>query len=446
MLPVITIVGRPNVGKSTLFNALTKSRDALVYNEPGVTRDRQYGYGHHEEHAFIIIDTGGIEAEAEHIDLHVQQQVNLAIEAADCIIFMVDGKEGLVSNDQQIAQQLRQLKKPIVIAVNKTDGQEPHSACSEFFELGLSTPLAIAASHKRGVNQLMETTFSQIDLADSSTESPLSQGIKLAIVGRPNVGKSTLINRILGEDRVVVFDEPGTTRDSIMIPLERDGKHYELIDTAGVRRRSKVSQTIEKFSILKTLQAISSAQVVIMVIDASAGIVKQDLHLLDNIVSAGKPLIVAINKWDCLSVTEKKESRLDWPYQLRQVEFATFQSISALHGTGVGNLLPRVTQIYENSIQDLPTSKLTKILNDATKAHTPPIVKARRVKLRYAHQGGKNPPTIVIHGNQTSSLPGAYHRYLVNYFRKVLRLQGTPIKLIMRKGENPYEGKKQKKK
>lgn len=450
VVPVIAIVGRPNVGKSTLFNQLTRTRNALVVDLPGVTRDRQYGEGRVGEKSFIVIDTGGIGNVEGDIDSLMAGQSWTAIQEADIVFFMVDGRSGLTPTDHTLAQELRRLAKPIELVVNKTDGLDAEVAMSEFFQLGLGNPVPIAASHGRGVGQLIERALS--DIAHVPAESEEEQeslealkrrnSIQLAIVGRPNVGKSTLVNRILGEERVVVFDAPGTTRDSIYIPFERQNKQYTIIDTAGVRRRARISEVVEKFSVVKALQAIEACDVVILVIDATEGITDQDLGLLGFVVEAGKSLVVAVNKWDGLTAHHKEEVKRTLIYRLQFAEFAKVHYISALHGTGVGNLFGSVQAAYQAAIKELPTSLLTEVLEEAVKNHTPPMVNGRRIKLRYAHTGGHKPPIIIIHGNQTEHVPLSYKRYLINTFRKALHLEGTPIRIEFKTGVNPFAGKR----
>lgn len=449
IVPVIAIVGRPNVGKSTLFNQLTRTRNALVVDLPGVTRDRQYGEGRVGEKSFIVIDTGGIGNIEGDIDSLMAGQSWTAIQEADIVFFMVDGRSGLTPTDHTLAQELRRLAKPIQLVVNKIDGLDVNVATSEFFQLGLGEPAAIAASHGRGVVQLISRALVNVAHAPEETENEEDKvdfakrkdSIQLAIVGRPNVGKSTLVNRILGEERVVVFDAPGTTRDSIYIPFERQNQKYTIIDTAGVRRRARISEVVEKFSVVKALQAIEACDVVILVVDAIEGITDQDLGLLGFVVEAGKSLVVAVNKWDGLTAHHKEEVKRTLIYRLQFAEFAKVHYISALHGTGVGNLFESVQAAYQASIKELPTSLLTEVLEEAVKNHTPPMVNGRRIKLRYAHTGGHKPPIIIIHGNQTEHVPASYKRYLINTFRKALHLEGTPIRIDFKTGVNPFAGK-----
>ncbi|WP_026469848.1 ribosome biogenesis GTPase Der [Alkanindiges illinoisensis] len=442
MKPVLALIGRPNVGKSTLFNQITKSRNALVADIPGLTRDRQYGDATYENKSFIVVDTGGIGESEQGIDAYMAEQSRTAIEEADIILFVVDARAGLLASDEQIARDLRALGKKVHLVANKVDGVHAEAAVSEFFKLGFGEPHHVAASHGRGVQQLLEDVLAELPEDVPIDEQEHIKGLRLAVIGRPNVGKSTLVNRLLGEDRVVVFDMPGTTRDSIYIPYERQGRQYTLIDTAGVRRRGRVNEMIEKFSVVKTLQAIKDAHVVVVVLDAREGIVEQDLHLLGFALEAGRAVVIAINKWDGMTeydrgqVKEAVERRFDF------IPWAKIHLISALHGTGVGDLYPSIHRAYDAAMTKIPTPKLTKILEDAVEQHQPPMISGRRIKLRYAHMGGLNPPLIVIHGNQTEKVPADYRRYLENVFRKVFKLEGTPIQIEFKAGTNPFEGRR----
>jgi GTP-binding protein len=462
MLPVIALVGRPNVGKSTLFNRLTNTRDALVADFPGLTRDRKYGTASYEERQFIVVDTGGISGDEEGIDAEMAQQSLLAIEEADVVLFLVDARDGLTGPDIGIATHLRKQEKPVHIVVNKVDGLDGDSESADFYKLGMPSLLQIAAAHGRGVSKLINAVLSPLDdIFDDMHIVPVSleeeeanaeerlkqlqaQPIKLAIVGKPNVGKSTLTNRILGEERVVVYDLPGTTRDSIFIPMQRDEREYILIDTAGVRKRKKVSDVVEKFSIVKTLQAIEEANVVLLVVDAREGITDQDLSLLGFILNSGRSLVLAVNKWDGLESHKKDEIKKELDRRLGFVDFARLHFISALHGSGVGHLFESVQEAYESATKRINTSMLTDIMEMAQNDHQPPLVRGRRVKMKYAHAGGYNPPVIVIHGNQVKDLPDSYKRFLTNYYRRSLSVMGTPIKIEFREGSNPFEGKKNK--
>lgn len=441
MLPVIALVGRPNVGKSTLFNRLTRTRDALVANRPGLTRDRQYGIGRIGPRPYVAVDTGGLTGEESGLDGLLAKQVWLAIEEADHVLFMVDAREGLTPGDIEVAERLRRLAKPCTLVVNKSDGLAPELAEAEFHALGLGEPVAIAAVHGRGVTQLMDQVLAAWP-ENETVDSPKGpEGVAVAIVGRPNVGKSTLVNRMLGEERVLTFDEPGTTRDSIFIPFQRDGQSYTLIDTAGVRRRSRITDVVEKFSIIKTLQAIERAQIVLLLVDARQGISEQDATLVGHVLESGRGLILVINKWDGLTPEQRQQVRDDLDRKLSFLDFAQRHFISALHGSGVGNLFGTIAQVHANAFRKLPTPELTRVLAAAVAEHQPPVVNGHRIKLRYAHQGGQNPPIIVIHGNQTESLPEAYRRFLTNRFREAFHLEGTPIRIELRSGENPFEGR-----
>ncbi|PCK33652.1 ribosome biogenesis GTPase Der [Pseudoalteromonas piscicida] len=469
MLPVIALVGRPNVGKSTLFNRLTRTRDALVADFPGLTRDRKYGQANYEGYEFIVVDTGGIDGSEEGIETEMAEQSLLAIEEADIVLFLVDARAGMTVADQAIAQHLRKQQKKCFVVANKTDGIDADSNCAEFYQLALGDVQQIAAAHGRGITQLLELTLQPVIAELSSQEEALEQDdediaqlylegeeaeegktgfedkpVKLAIIGRPNVGKSTLTNRILGEERVIVYDMPGTTRDSIYIPMTRNDKEYVLIDTAGVRKRKKVSDVVEKFSVIKTLQAIEDANVVLLVVDAREGISDQDLSLLGFALNAGRSLVIAVNKWDGLDDYVKDRIKTELDRRLGFVDFARLHFISALHGTGVGHLFESIDEAYESATKRVSTAMLRRIMDMAQADHQPPLVRGRRVKLKYAHAGGYNPPRIVIHGNMVHELPDSYKRYLMNYYRKALNVMGTPIKIEFREGDNPYAGRSNK--
>jgi GTP-binding protein len=441
MLPVIAIVGRPNVGKSTLFNCLTRTRDAVISDVAGTTRDRQYGEVTMDDRHFIIIDTGGITDEVDVVGKLITKQAMQAIEDADKVLFVIDGRGGITQEDRTIAEMLRKLGKPLLLAVNKTEGLNPDICISEAYELGMGTPIAIATAHKTGIHQLIETLFPEPVEEKTDIENE-PNNIKLAIVGRPNVGKSTLTNRMLGEDRVIVHDSPGTTRDSIYIPLERFETHYTLIDTAGVRKRKKVSDIPEKFSIVKTLKAIEEANVALFVIDARIGVSDQDLKLLGFILECGKALVIAVNKWDGMTEEARDYAKASIDRQLDFVRFARVHLISALHGSGVGNLFESVNEAYASATKKLTTPILTRLLAQAQTTHTPPLVHGRRVKLRFAHPGGNNPPCIIIHGNQLEALPDSYRKFLAGFFIKKLELKGTPVRIQFKTGDNPYADKR----
>ena len=439
MKPVIALVGRPNVGKSTLFNRLTRTRDAIVANIPGLTRDRQYGEGKLSQRSYLVIDTGGITGHEEGIDAEMAAQSLQAIEESTICLFLVDARDGMVPDDSKILDYLRKSSKPFYLVVNKIDGMDPDQAVAEFQSFGVRQVFPITASQGRGVKQLLNEVL--VEHEDDEDEQDSPRGIKIAIAGRPNVGKSTLVNRMLGEDRVVVFDQPGTTRDSVYIPFERRGQDYTLIDTAGIRKRGKTKETVEKFSVVKSLQSIEDAHVVIMIVDAQQGIVEQDLHLLGYVIETGRALVIGINKWDGMEAEDKDRVRSDIRRRFTFVDFANIHFISALHGTGVGDLYKSVQKAYASARKELSTNQLTTILQGAVADHAPPSINGRRIKLRYAHAGGQNPPTIVIHGKQTAKLPTSYSRYLEKTFRKVLKLEGTPVRIELRSDENPFTSK-----
>ncbi|OYD26397.1 ribosome biogenesis GTPase Der [Oceanimonas baumannii] len=481
MMPVVALVGRPNVGKSTLFNRLTRTRDALVADFPGLTRDRKYGQARFNELEYIVVDTGGIDGSEQGIELEMASQSLAAIDEADVVLFMVDARAGLTSADEAIAAHLRRCQKKTLLVANKTDGIDADSAIGEFYQLGLGDIYQIAAAHGRGVLTLLETALApqleelsadadgeddamaddedELEFDDAMLEDAMAvidevieedalpfedAPIKLAIVGRPNVGKSTLTNRILGEERVVVYDMPGTTRDSVYIPMQRDEQDYVLIDTAGVRRRGKVHEAVEKFSVIKTLKAIEDANVVLLVLDAREGISDQDLSLLGFVLNAGRSIVLAVNKWDGLSQDVRDDIKRELDRRLGFIDFARLHFISALHGSGVGNLFESVKEAYASATKRVNTSMLTRIMQMAQDDHQPPLVRGRRVKLKYAHAGGYNPPRIIVHGNQVKDLPDSYKRYLINYFRRSLQVVGTPIRVEFQEGDNPYAGLKNK--
>jgi len=446
MLPVIALVGRPNVGKSTLFNRLTRSRDALVADYPGLTRDRKYGFGKLGAIPYLVIDTGGVAGGETGIDERMVEQTVRALAEADAAIVMVDGREGLTAADEHVADLARRHARKTWLAVNKSEGLEGAIAASEFHRLGIGDPVAISAVHGDHVSALIDAVLADFGAAaeEAGDAEEEDEALRIAVVGRPNVGKSTLINRLLGEDRLVVYDQPGTTRDSVAVPFERNDRNYVLIDTAGIRRRARVQEAIEKFSVIKALQAIEEAQVVIAVLDAHEGVTDQDVSLLGLILERGRALVVVTNKWDGLSATDRKQVRDELERRLPFLDFAERITISALHGTAVGDLLPAVERAYKAAMRDMSTTELTRELESAVTAHPPPMVRGRRIRLRYAHQGGRNPPVIVIHGNQTERVPEAYRRYLINRFRKAFKLRGTPVRLSFKTGENPYKGRRNK--
>ena len=445
MLPVIALIGRPNVGKSTLFNRLTRSRDALVADYPGLTRDRKYGFGRLGPIPYLVIDTGGVAGGEVGIDEAMVEQTVRALQEADAAIIMVDGRSGLTAADEHVAELARKHAKKTWLAVNKAEGLDAAIAGGEFHGLGLGEPIAVSAAHGDRISALIEAVLADYDVEPEEVEEDDDdKELRIAVIGRPNVGKSTLINRLIGEDRLVVYDQPGTTRDSVAVPFERNDRKYVLIDTAGIRRRARVSEAIEKFSIVKALQAIEQAEVVIAVLDAQEGVTEQDVSLLGLVVERGRALVIVTNKWDGLSADHRKKVRDDLERRLPFLDFAERITISALHGTAVGDLLPAVERAYRAAMSDLSTTELTRELEAAVMAHPPPLIRGRRIRLRYAHQGGRNPPVIVIHGNQTKSVPEAYRRYLVNRFRKAFKLKGTPVRLAFKTGENPYKGRRNK--
>jgi GTP-binding protein len=440
MLPTLVLVGRPNVGKSTLFNRLTRSRDAIVADLPGLTRDRQYGQGRIGDRPFIVVDTGGFEPDAADGILHqMARQTLQAIDEADVVVFVVDARQGLTPGDRAIAAQLRRTGRLLCIAVNKSEGLARELACAEFHELGLASPLAISAAHGDGVAQLVEAALAGCAPPVQATLPETGRHPRIAIVGRPNVGKSTLVNALLGEERMIAFDEPGTTRDSIEVEFERDGRHYTLIDTAGLRRRGKVDEVVEKFSVVKTLQSIEAANVVILVLDARDGVGEQDAHIGGFIVEAGRALVVAVNKWDGLAPEQREQVRKDLERKLGFLAFARWHFVSALKGTGLREVLASTNAAYAAAMTRLPTPKLTRALQAAIAKQQPPRAGLIRPKLRYAHQGGINPPIVVIHGNAVDQVPASYHRYLERFFCETFKLQGTPLRIEMRRGSNPYD-------
>jgi len=443
MLPVIALVGRPNVGKSTLFNVMTRTRDALVADVPGVTRDRQYGYGTSGGRRFIVVDTGGLIESPRGIEQPMAVQTQRAIAEAGRVVLVVDGREGLTPRDRFVAEVIRRSGKPAVVAVNKSEGRDDDIAVAEFHALGLGEPLPLSAAHSQGVEELVEAALAGVAPGPEPATGPeAGDDIRVCVVGRPNVGKSTLVNRLAGEERLIAFDQPGTTRDTILVPFERDGRHFTLVDTAGMRRRARVEGAVEKFSVIKTLQAIEEANVVIGVLDARESVAEQDATLLGIVAERGRALVIAVNKWDHVEAGQRAAIREQLQTRLRFLDFAPVHFISALHGSGVGELMQAVVAAYEASMRDLPTPELTRVLEAAMQQHQPPLVRGRRVKLRYAHQGGRNPPVIVIHGTQAERTPEDYRRYLGNCFRQAFDLTGTPLRLEFRSEDNPFAGRR----
>lgn len=475
MIATLALVGRPNVGKSTLFNRLTRSQDALVADFPGLTRDRQYGTGKVGGWPYIVIDTGGLSGEPETLDAAMAGQTMAAVEEADLVVFIVDGREGLVATDVEIADRLRRGGKSVLLCVNKIDGLGEDRAALEFHELGFEHVVSTAASHNRGIRSLIDAAADRLGVseeqrgadtydrkrrsrkerreADAAAAQAAEAGqdeaprfergyrpdeVRIGFIGRPNVGKSTLVNRLLGEDRVIAYDQPGTTRDTVAVPFTRGAQQYVLVDTAGIRRRGKVTEKVETFSIIKTLKAIEQANVCVLLIDAAEGLTEQDLHLLSHVIDKGRALVVAVNKWDALDRTQRDEMRADLERRVEFLKFTRIHFISALQGSGVGDLFRSIDKAHLSAFVNLATPKLTRLLELAVSQHAPPMHAGRRIKLRYAHQGGVNPPIIVVHGRQADKVPLSYHRYLSNWFLKQLRLFGTPLRLEFRQGDNPY--------
>ena len=448
MLPTIALVGRPNVGKSTLFNRLTRTRDALVADYPGLTRDRHFGRALAGDQPYLVVDTGGFEPKATAGILHAMaQQTRQAIAESDVVVFLVDGRLGLAPQDTAIADLLRKSGRPVVLAVNKAEGLPPERTVAEFHELGLGDPVAISAAHGENVRALVDHALAQVgrtDTADEPARPPEDRErpdtIKVAIVGRPNVGKSTLVNTILGEERVIAFDEPGTTRDAIYLDFERGGRRYTLIDTAGVRRRGKVFESVEKFSVIKTMQAIEDAHVVVLLVDGSDAVTEQDAHLAGHILEAGRALVVAVNKWDAADADRREQAKRDLDRKLAFLDFAPRHFISARDGRGVAAVLKSVGEVFAAAMVKLPTPRLTRTLQMAVARQQPPRAGLVRPKLRYAHQGGVNPPLIVVHGTALQHVPDAYRRYLEHFFSDAFQLRGTPLRIQFKAGANPYVG------
>jgi GTPase len=442
MLPAVALVGRPNVGKSTLFNRLTATRDALVADFPGFTRDRRYGVGRHGERRFIVIDTGGLAvAGSTEMTALVAEQVEIAIDEANAVVLVVDHKSGVTAEDARIAEILRRKAKVVTVAVNKSEGVAGELAEADFHSLGLGAPIGIAALHGHGIDELLENVVAPLAAGEEASEVEL-EGPKLAVIGRPNVGKSTLINRLLGTNRLITSAEPGTTRDSIYVQCERNQRRFVLIDTAGIRRRARVSETVEKFSIVQSLQAIEEAGAVIALLDARAGITDQDLHLVGLAAERGRALVIGINKWDGLTSGERREVEREIDRKLDFVPYASVHYVSALHGSGIAELVESALLANRSAGAEVATPRLNKMLQDALAENPPPVVRGRQVRLRYAHQGGRYPPLIVVYGNQAHRLPAHYKRYLENSFREALRLTGTPVRVELRSGENPFAAKR----
>ncbi len=445
MLPLVALVGRPNVGKSTLFNAFTRTRDALVHDQPGVTRDRNYGVCRLiEGRPFVLVDTGGLTGEDEGLAGLTAQQSMAAIAEADLLVFVVDAREGIVPQDMNILATLRRSGKPALLLVNKVDGLEESTALSEFARFGIAGTFPVSASHQRGLLPVLAEIGLQLPQPEADELDPAlfdPERLRLAVVGRPNVGKSTLVNRLLGEERMIASETPGTTRDAISVDMDRDGRKYRLIDTAGIRRKARVEEAVEKFSVIKSLQAIDASQVVIFMLDATEGVTDQDASVLGAVLDAGRALVIAVNKWDGLTQYQREQCTATLERRLVFVAYAPIVTISAKHGTGLKELLRAVHKSHQSATRKFTTSELTKALEIAYETHTPPIVRGHAAKLRFAHPAGENPPTIVIHGTRVKSLPDSYKRYLENFLRARFKLVGTPLRLEFRQGENPYADK-----
>ncbi len=438
MLPIVALVGRPNVGKSTLFNVLTGTRDAIVSDVPGVTRDRQYGFGTGPI-PYIVVDTGGLVEKPTGIEAQMRAQTERAVSEADRLILITDARSGLTPQDELIARELRRSGKPITLAVNKAEGLDAGIGSAEFHALGVGEPFAIAAAHGQGCRELIELALAGIEAEENQGPSP--GAIRIAIVGRPNVGKSTLVNRLLGEERVIASEEPGTTRDRILVPFRRDGRDFVLIDTAGVRRRARIEDAVERVSVAKTLQAIDQAHVVVLVLDAHDSITEQDASVLGIALERGRALLAAVNKWDGIAPEQREQIRRQLSLKLDFAPFVPLLFLSARHGTGVGELMHAAVRAFEGSMRELPTPALTRALEQAIAAQSPPLVHGRRIKLKFAHQGGKCPPRIIVHGNQTAAVPDAYRRYLANVFRQSFDLFATPVKVEFRTDANPFSAR-----
>ncbi|MCL4122342.1 UNVERIFIED_CONTAM: hypothetical protein GTU68_009043 [Idotea baltica] len=439
---LVAIVGRANVGKSTLFNVMTSSRDALVFDFEGVTRDRQYGQAKYDDLDYLVVDTGGISDNDVGFDEFMARQSEMAIDEADLVFFIVDGRSGVTSGDEYVADLLRQKNKKVVVVVNKVDGVEEDAAMSDFYSFGFDKVFAISAAHRRNTQKLIDKYLKK-PLEEHREEQ--RHGIHFSLIGRPNVGKSTLTNRMLGEDRVVVYDMPGTTIDSVSIPFDRHGKKYTIIDTAGVRKRGRINETLEKFSVIKTLKAIQNSNVVVAVIDARAGLSEQDLSLINFAVKNGRAIVVAVNKWDGMSEEDRAFVKKELDRRLFFLkDYVDILFISALHGTNVGHIFESIETAYACATRKITTADATRLMQLAVDAHNPPVVGKFRIKLKYAHVGGHNPPLIVIHGNQVVKLPHSYKKYLENFYREALDFRGTPIAFEFKQSENPYADRKPK--
>ena len=445
MLPAIALVGRPNVGKSTLFNRLTGTRDALVADYPGLTRDRLYGFSRYGGRSAIVIDTGGINGEFDEMSRLIAHQVELAVAEADVVLFLLEAEVGITPGDEAIAKLLRRAGKQVLLVVNKAEGLPPDETAAEFWSLGMGEPHVVSAARGDRVKSLLEEAIRLCpDSSGDENRLPVPSGTRIAVVGRPNVGKSTLINRYIGEERLVATAEAGTTRDSIYVPIDFDGQSVVLVDTAGIRRRSKVEEGVEKFSVVKSLQAIDDSEAVIILLDGHEGITEQDVSLIGLAMERGRALTIGLNKWDGLSSAARGRLRSELDRRLPFIDFVKQHQVSAKHGSNIHELLHSALEAAECAYREMPTSRLCQVLSDAVGTHPPPMVRGRRIKLSYANQGGRNPPVVVVHGNQTERLPGSYRRYLASCFRKAFRLTGTPLRLQLVSSRNPYAGKRNK--
>ena len=443
MLPVVALVGRPNVGKSTLFNVLTRTRDALVHDLPGVTRDRHYGVCRLTEAPFVVVDTGGLVDKAQGLDDQTARQAGFAIDEADVVLFTVDARDGLLPTDRAILDRLRRAGKPILLIVNKVDGLDEHAAMAEFAALGVASVLPMSAAHSRGVTALLAALEAVLPASGADPLAALpDEGIRVAIVGRPNAGKSTLVNRLLGEERVIASDVPGTTRDSIRIALERDGKRYTLIDTAGIRRRARIEDALEKFSVIKSLQSVDAAHVTVLMLDAREGVSDQDTSLIGHVLESGRALVIAVNKWDGMDKYQREQCIASLSRKLEFAPWARQVFISALHGSGIAELMKAINRAHASANHKFTSSELTRAVETAFAAYQPPLVRGHTPKLKFAHPDGANPPTIIIHGARTRHIAESYRRYLENFFRKRYRLEGTPIRIEFRDSDNPFAGKR----
>ncbi|MBF6024796.1 ribosome biogenesis GTPase Der [Lysobacter niastensis] len=444
MLPLVALVGRPNVGKSTLFNALTRSRDALVHDQPGVTRDRNYGVCRPEgKPAFALVDTGGIAGEDEGLAGATARQARAAAEEADLVLFVVDGREGASALDDDILKWLRKSARPTTLVINKTDGLDVQAAINDFARYGFSDVVAVSSAHRQGIDTLIDHSLAKLPETGAATELDADPSrIRVAFIGRPNVGKSTLVNRLLGEERMIASDVPGTTRDAVSIDMERDGRLYRLIDTAGLRRKSRVEEVVEKFSIVKTLRAIEECQVAVIMLDAGEGVTDQDASVLGYALDAGRALVVAINKWDGLTDYQRQQAEALLARKLGFVDWAEAVRISAKHGSGLRELFKAIHRAHASATHEFSTSEVNKALEIAYETNPPPTVRGHVAKLRYAHPAQSNPPTFIVHGTRLRTLGDTYKRYLENFFRKRFKLVGTPVRFVFKEGTNPYEGKK----